>query len=68
MRRTAVGNQAGQRQQRQADFVPTTPQRIVSDEQMQYLEQVPKLQQQAAADPYLNGADALARLRGPHGG
>ena len=68
MRRTAVGNQAGQRQQRQADFVPTTPQRIVSDEQMQYLEQVPKLQQAALSDPVLNGSDPLRRLRGPHGG
>ena len=68
MRVIPVADGQGERQARQEAFVPTAPQRIVSDEQMQYLEQVPKFQQAALSDPVLNGADALARLRGPHGG
>jgi hypothetical protein len=35
---------------------------------MQYVNLAAKLQREAVTDPALNGADALARLRGPHGG
>jgi hypothetical protein len=60
-------DQAGQRQLRQQAFVPTTPHRLLSDEAMQYVDQVPRLQAQAAANPYLNGQDAERRLGGSDG-
>jgi hypothetical protein len=63
-----VADGQSERQARQQQFVATTPQRILSDEQLQYTTQVPKFQAQSQADPYLNGADALRRLRGEHGG
>jgi hypothetical protein len=54
----------GVRQARREAFQPTTPARILSDEAMQYADQVAPLQAAAAQDPVYNGADAARRLRG----
>lgn len=56
----------GSERQRRTQDVPAPPPapRLVSDEQMQYLDLVPKLQQQAATDPYYNGGDTKRRLHG----
>jgi hypothetical protein len=43
-------------------FVPTPPRRLLSDEAMQYVDQVPVLQRKATQDPYLNGSDPWRRL------
>jgi hypothetical protein len=51
----------GSRQERQQDFVPTTPNRILSDEAMQYVSQAAKLRQEAVDDVFLNGSDSLER-------
>jgi hypothetical protein len=57
------------RQARQQEYLPEqSPRRLLSDEAMQYVNLAAKLQREAVTDPALNGADALARLRGPHGG
>jgi hypothetical protein len=43
-------------------FVPTPPHRLLSDEAMQYVDQVPVLQRKATQDPFLNGQDPWRRL------
>jgi hypothetical protein len=56
---------SGSRMERQQASTPEAPRRILSDEAVQYTDQVVKFQQAAVSDPYLNGADALRRLRSP---
>jgi hypothetical protein len=46
-----------------AHVSPESTWRIVSDEAQVYLDQVAASQQAARQDPYLNGQDALRRLR-----
>jgi hypothetical protein len=68
MRRIPVADGRGERQARQADFVPEPPRDVLSSEAHEYVDGVQPAQQAAARNPILNGEDALARLRGPHGG
>ena len=68
MRVTPVADYGGSRQIRQAEFTPTATRDVLSDEQHEYTDPVPAQQAKYAADPVYNGSDALARLRGPHGG
>jgi hypothetical protein len=58
MRRIPLADYGGQRQIRQEEFTPTPPNRIVSDEQMQYLTQVPEQQRKYAANTTYNGVAA----------
>jgi hypothetical protein len=53
----------GSRPERQQAFRPSEPNRLLSDEAMQYVGQVPWLQAAAVTDPYVNGADSQRRLR-----
>jgi hypothetical protein len=56
-------NHAGQRQQRQAAYVPRLgPADLLSDEARVYADGVAAAHAAAAADPYLNGQDAERRL------
>jgi hypothetical protein len=68
MRRTPVADYGGQRQIRQAEFTPEPARDVLSAEAHEYTDPVPGQQAKYAADPVYNGADALRRLRGPHGG
>jgi hypothetical protein len=52
-----------ERQGRQQDFVPTTPNRILSDEAMEYVTSAANLQREAMTDPYLNGEDSRGRVK-----
>jgi hypothetical protein len=63
-----MADYGGQRQIRQQAFTPDAPRDPLSSEAHQYTDGVPEMQQAAARNPILNGEDALARLRGPHGG
>ena len=48
---------------RQQAFTPSEPNRILSDEQMQYVAPIPAMEAKYAANPIYNGSDALRRLR-----
>lgn len=51
-----------ERMKRQQAFVATEPTDLLSVDALAYVDQVPVLQREAAADPYLNGQDAARRL------
>ena len=55
------------RQERQQAFTPSEPNRLLSDEAMQYVDSAAKLRQEAKQDPYLNGEDAERRYGGSDG-
>lgn len=57
-----------ERQGRQQEFVPSTARDLLSAEAHEYVDSVPSQQTKYARDATYSGADALARLRGPHGG
>jgi hypothetical protein len=48
--------------ERMAEFVATEPNRILSDEQMQYVNLAAELRRQAVSDPYLSGQDSRGRV------
>jgi hypothetical protein len=56
------------RQQRQQAFVPDQPRDLLSSEAHQAVDPVPGMQRKYAQNAVYNGSDALARLRGEHGG
>lgn len=64
----AMADGQGERQARQQAFAPSEPNRLLSDEALQYVDLAARLKAEAVTDPHLNGADALARLRGSDGG
>jgi len=60
MRRTPVAD-TGSRMQRQQEFTPTAPNRLLSDEAMQYVDGVAPMQAKYAANATYNG-EAAKRL------
>jgi hypothetical protein len=56
-------NQAGQRQQQSQGPQLPGPNRILSDEQMEYVTQAAELRRKAVSDPYLNGEDSRGRVK-----
>jgi hypothetical protein len=68
MRVTTPVADVGSKMQRQAAYVPDRGRDPLSAEAHQYTDGVPPMQQKYAQNSVYNGSDALARLRGPHGG